>query len=69
VAESGGSTVRAGIRHNYAWNSYWDITIPLSLTTGQGTLVLGNATAYAPNIDTVVLAKFVAGTPATAAQR
>ncbi|MGN7251320.1 CBM35 domain-containing protein [Arthrobacter sp. SAFR-014] len=65
VTEAGGSTVRGAMRHNYAWNSYWDKTIPLSLATGDGTLVLGNATAYAPNIDTVTLAKFVAGTPTT----
>jgi hypothetical protein len=65
VTEAGGSTVRGAMRHNYAWNSYWDKTIPLSLATGDGTLVLGNATAYAPNIDTVTLAKFVTGTPTT----
>jgi hypothetical protein len=65
VSEDGGSTVRGAFRHNYAWNSYWDKTIPLSLTTAGGALVLGNATAFAPNIDTVALAKFVAGTPTT----
>lgn len=65
VTEEGGSTVRGAVRHNYAWNSYWDKTIPLSLATGAGALVLGNATAYAPNIDTVTLAKFVGGTPTT----
>jgi hypothetical protein len=65
VTEDGGSTVRGAIRHNYAWNRYWDKTIPLRLTIRDGTLVLGNATAFAPNIDTVVLAKLVAGSPKT----
>lgn len=66
VTEAGGSTVRAAVRHNYSWSSYWDKTIPLALTTSMGSLTLGNATSFAPNIDTVTLAKFVAGSPVTA---
>jgi hypothetical protein len=65
VTEAGGGTTRAAFRHNYSWNSFWDKSIPLTLTTASGSLTLGNATAYAPNIDTVALAKFVAGTPVT----
>ncbi|MFP3464108.1 CBM35 domain-containing protein [Leifsonia sp. SIMBA_070] len=65
VSETGGATVRAAFRHNYSWDSFWDKTIPLTLTTTSGALTLGNATAYAPNLDTVTLAKFVAGTPTT----
>ena len=65
VTEAGGATVRAAVRHNYSWNSIWDKTIPLNLKTGDGALALGNATAYAPNIDTVTLAKLVAGAPTT----
>ncbi|HTI27523.1 MAG TPA: hypothetical protein VL652_41450, partial [Kutzneria sp.] len=53
-------------RNDYAWNSYWDKTIPLSLTTASGTLVLGNSTAYGPNLDTVTLAKFIGGVPTVA---
>jgi hypothetical protein len=67
VSEAGGTSVRAAFRHDYAWNSYWDKTIALHLTTDSGSLVLGNATAYGPNIDTVALARFVAGTPTTVA--
>jgi hypothetical protein len=63
ITETGAATTRAAFRHNYAWNSYWNKTVPLSLTTTGGTLVLGNATAYGPDIDTVTLAKFVTGTP------
>ena len=36
VTEAGGSTVRAAVRHNYSWSSYWDKTIPLALTTVDG---------------------------------
>jgi len=63
ITETGGSAARAAFRNDYAWNSYWDKTVPLSLTTAGGTLVLGNSTAYGPNLDTVTLAKFVAGVP------
>lgn len=42
ITESGSGTTRAAFRHNYAWNSYWDETIPLSLTTASGGFVLGN---------------------------
>ncbi|MEV6611694.1 CBM35 domain-containing protein [Kutzneria sp. NPDC051319] len=63
ITETGGPVVRAAFRNDYAWNSYWDKTIPLHLTTANGTLVLGNSTAYGPNLDTATLAKFVAGVP------
>jgi len=63
ITETGAATTRAAFRHNYAWNSFWDKTVPLSLTTTGGTLVLGNTTGYGPDIDNVTLAKFVAGTP------
>ena len=39
------------------------VATTLCLTTASGTLVLGNSTAYGPNLDTVTLAKFVAGVP------
>ena len=63
IAEAGGAATRAAFRHDYAWNSYWGKTVPLTLSTAEGALTLGNATAYGPNIDTVTLAKFVAGAP------
>ncbi len=65
VTEAGGGTTRGAFRHNYSWNSFWDKSIPLTLTTASGSLTLGNAAAYAPDIDTIALARFVTGTPAT----
>jgi hypothetical protein len=65
ITESGGGTTRGAFRHNYSWNSFWDKSIPLTLTTASGSLTMGNATAYAPDIDTITLAKFVTGTPYT----
>ncbi|MBT8159681.1 MULTISPECIES: CBM35 domain-containing protein [Arthrobacter] len=66
ITETGAGTTTASFRHNYAWNSFWDKTIPLSLATSGGTLVLGNPTAFTPDINNVALAKFVAGTPTIA---
>ncbi|TDQ02465.1 MULTISPECIES: CBM35 domain-containing protein [unclassified Leifsonia] len=66
VAEAGGATTRAAFRHNYSWSSYWDKTVPLTLSTDGGALSLGNATAYGPNVDTVTLAKFVGAAPSIA---
>jgi hypothetical protein len=61
VSEAGGQTVRAGVRHNYSWNSFWDRTVPLTLGTQAGALSIGNASGPAPHLDSVTLAKFVVG--------
>lgn len=61
ISEAGGATTRAAMRHNYSWNSFWDKSVPLTLSTADGALTLGNSSAYAPNLDTVTLARLVAG--------
>lgn len=63
ISEAGGSTVQATMRNNYAWQSFWNLTTPLTLTTASGAITLGNTDDWAPNINTVTLAKFVAGSP------
>lgn len=68
VTESGGATARGTFRNGYSWNSFWDTSIPLDLTTASGALTLGNASAYAPDIDVVSLAKLQAGSATTAAR-
>lgn len=66
VTEADGSSVRATFRHNYAWQSFWNYTIPLYLTTADGAITLGNDTSGAPNINQASLAKFVATSSTTA---
>lgn len=68
VTEAGGATTRGTFRNGYSWNSFWDTSIPLDLTTSNGALTLGNASAYAPDVDVVTLAKLVAGSPSTSAR-
>lgn len=59
VTETGGATTRGVFRHNYAWDNFWSQAVPLTLTTGDGAIVLGNATAYGPNVDRLELAPLV----------
>ncbi|WP_188193561.1 hypothetical protein [Nonomuraea sp. SYSU D8015] len=59
ITETGGTTTRGVFRHNYAWDNFWPQATPLTLTTGTGAIVLGNAAAYGPDIDRLELARFV----------
>jgi hypothetical protein len=59
ITETGGATTRGVFRHDYAWDNFWSQATPLTLTTASGALVLGNATAYAPNLDRFELARLV----------
>jgi carbohydrate binding protein with CBM35 domain len=62
VAETGGGSTTVAFRHNYSWTSFWWHTMPLTLTTTDGALVLGNATGYAPDLDAVTLSPLVLST-------
>ncbi|MFD6448352.1 hypothetical protein ACFWEJ_24830 [Promicromonospora sp. NPDC060204] len=55
----------AFFRYTYAWDSYWERTVPITLTTGDGEIRIGNPSAWAPDIDKVTVAPLVVGAPAT----
>lgn len=59
LSEAGGETTRGAFRHNYSWQGFWTHAVPLDLVTDDGALTLGNATGWAPNLDTVALAPLV----------
>ena len=64
----GGNPAEAGsayFRYTYSWQSFWERTIPLTLTTTDGALTLGNSAGYAPDIDSVTIAPVVVGTATT----
>jgi hypothetical protein len=65
VTETGGGSGYAYFRYTYAWNSFLERTIPVTLTTANGSLVFGNPSAWAPDIDKLVIAPAVVGTPTT----
>jgi hypothetical protein len=70
VTEQGitGSAGSAYFRYTYAWESFWERTIPATLTTGSAPIVLGNPAGWAPNIDKVRIAPVSLGTPSTVAR-
>ncbi|WP_211116373.1 hypothetical protein [Glycomyces buryatensis] len=55
----------AYFRYTYSWDSFWERTIAVTLSTGDETLRLGNADAWAPNIDRVIVSPRVLGNPET----
>lgn len=66
VAEAGNGQVGEGyFRYTYAWNSFWEKTIPVTLTTSGGAIVLGNDGPWAPDVDYVVVAPARLGQPST----
>ncbi len=58
---------RTHFRYTFAWNSFWERTVPVTLTTGDAPLRLGNTAAFAPNIDSVTVAPLLAAEPVTVA--
>jgi hypothetical protein len=67
VKESGGASTagHAYFRYTYAWNSFLERTIPVKLDTSGGSLVFGNASAFAPDIDRINIAPVTVGSPST----
>ncbi|GAB3165024.1 hypothetical protein GCM10027059_22080 [Myceligenerans halotolerans] len=67
VTEDGqaGQAGSAFFRYTYAWDSFWQRTIPVTLAGSTGDLTLGNDTAWAPDVDKVTIAPLVTGNPTT----
>jgi hypothetical protein len=67
VTEGTGTTPvgSAFFRYTYSWTSFWQRTVPITLTTSTGGIRLGNPSAWAPDIDKVTVAPLVVGTPTT----
>jgi hypothetical protein len=68
VVTEGALATRVGsayFRYTYSWHSFWQRTVPITLTTADGEIRIGNPTAWAPDIDKVAIAPLVAGEPRT----
>ncbi|MBB2975565.1 hypothetical protein FHX49_001131 [Microbacterium endophyticum] len=65
LAEAGSPVGQGYFRYTYAWESFWQRSVAVTLQTGDQPLVLGNASAYAPNIDRIVVSPRVLGAPTT----
>ncbi|BEL06546.1 hypothetical protein Q0Z83_047370 [Actinoplanes sichuanensis] len=69
ITETGGGTAHGYFRYTYAWNSFLEKTVPITLTTADGPLTFGNPQAYAPDIDKITIAPAVIGRPTTVPRR
>lgn len=67
VSEGSTPVGHAYFRYTYSWDSFWQRTIPVTLTTADAAIRLGNAGAWAPNLDRIVIAPRVLGEPVTTA--
>lgn len=67
VTEEGSPETAAAkyFRYTYSWDSFWERTIQITLTTTGGALTFGNPTAYAPDVDKITIAPVLLGTPST----
>lgn len=65
VLEGQQKVADAHFRYTYSWNSFWERTIPVTLTTGDQALSFANANAFAPNVDRIIIAPVTVGTPTT----
>ncbi|WP_211234649.1 carbohydrate-binding protein [Glycomyces arizonensis] len=67
ISEGAEQVGHAYFRYTYSWDSFWERSIPVTLSTADEPLRLGNAEAWAPNIDRVVIAPRLLGEPTTEA--
>lgn len=65
ITETGGASAYGYFRYTYAWNSFLEKTVPITLTTSGGSLIFGNPQAYAPDVDRITIAPAVLGAPVT----
>ncbi|MCC3763400.1 hypothetical protein K3N28_09980 [Glycomyces sp. TRM65418] len=68
VREGAEPVGHAYFRYTYSWDSFSQRTVPVTLSTADEPLRLGNASAWAPNIDRVVIAPHLVGEPTTTAR-
>lgn len=67
VDEGDAGVGHAYFRYTYSWNSFSQRTIPVTLGTTDQPLRLYNSTAWAPNVDRIVIAPLTIGDPTTVA--
>jgi hypothetical protein len=65
VQEGDAEVGHAYFRYTYSWDSFFQRSIAVTLSTADEPLRLGNADAWAPNVDRVVIAPRLLGEPTT----
>lgn len=65
IAEGDQKVADGHFRYTYSWNSFWQRTVPVILTTAEAPLKLYRTDGWAPNIDKIQVSPLTVGTPAT----
>ncbi|MCH7230582.1 hypothetical protein L0U85_06900 [Glycomyces sp. L485] len=65
IQEGSTQVGRAYFRYTYSWESFWQRSVPLTLSTANEPLRLGNPNSWAPDIDRIVIAPRLLGAPST----
>ncbi|HMR49856.1 MAG TPA: hypothetical protein PKE40_11295 [Arachnia sp.] len=68
VSEGGTNVGHGYFRYTFSWNSFWQRTIPVTLSTPDAALRFYASHGYGPNVDKVSIAPAIVGTPGTVAQ-
>lgn len=51
VSVNGSESSRYWFRNTWAWNNFWTIGVPVTLTDGENSISLTNDSGFAPNVD------------------
>lgn len=65
VREGAVEVGRAYFRYTYSWDSFFQRSLAVTLSTADEPLRLGNGESWAPNLDLIVIAPRLLGTPTT----
>jgi len=65
VQEGAEAVGHAYFRYTYSWDSFFERSIAVTLSTADEPLRLGNADAWAPNIDRIIVSPRILGAPTT----
>ncbi|MFD8814795.1 RICIN domain-containing protein, partial [Streptomyces sp. NPDC059627] len=60
ISVNGGTAQRVYFRNSGGWSNYWSVMVDVNLTAGSNTIKFGNNSAYAPNLDKILLAPAIA---------
>jgi hypothetical protein len=56
VTTSAGTRLTTNARNTYSWNQFNTVGLTVQLTAGENTIMFGNPTGRAPNIDKITVA-------------
>lgn len=61
VSVDGGAAARVAFANTRSWSAFWTASVRVHLDAGVNTVTIGNASAWAPNIDSLTVGRTVPG--------